>query len=231
MRVIGIETSSRRGSVALVEEGRPVLFGSHEQLNAHAEAILPIVHRLMAEAGWPRTSLDRVAVGIGPGSFTGLRVGIALAQGIALGLGIPVVGVGSLQAMAAAVPVRDTRSRCPLLDARRNEVFAALYASEGAELAAPVALPRAGLRDALDRVCPRAQRLVLGEICAELDLLDEPLRGAQTDLPHAIWTAVLGATLPPPEAVEPLYVRDAGATTPSLPPSPFELGKKATPGG
>lgn len=222
MRVLGIETSTRRGSVALLDGEDLVLFGSHERLNAHAEAILPLIERLMAEAGWARTSLSRVAVGVGPGSFTGLRVGIALAHGIGLGLGIPVVGVGSLQTMAQAVPGSEPGQRCPILDARRGEVFAALYDRDGTELSPPRAVARAGIAEELERLCPLRERVLVGEACRELDLPDAAFRSAETDLPHAIWTARIGARLSEETASDPLYVRDAGAVRPELPPSPFE---------
>ena len=70
----------------------------HSDLNAHAERLLPLLEEVFAQAKLTRHDVHRVAVGIGPGSFTGLRVGIALGQGLGLGLGIPVVGVGSLAA-------------------------------------------------------------------------------------------------------------------------------------
>jgi len=93
VRVLAIETSTRRGSVALVRALVGAVSGasvdrersellhelSHVQLNAHAETLLPLVDRLLLEAGAARSSVDRLAVGVGPGSFTGLRVGIALA--------------------------------------------------------------------------------------------------------------------------------------------------------
>ncbi|MEB2323652.1 MAG: tRNA (adenosine(37)-N6)-threonylcarbamoyltransferase complex dimerization subunit type 1 TsaB, partial [Sorangiineae bacterium] len=124
MRVLGIETSAAaRGTVALAEGGVRLAEASHEVRSAHAELMLPLIARLLAEAGWARGSLDRLAVGVGPGSFTGVRVGIALAQGIALGLGVPVVGVPSLAAMARAAPPHVSGLRVPLLDARRGEVF------------------------------------------------------------------------------------------------------------
>src|SRR5687768_454757 len=125
VRVLAIETSSPRGSVALLDDDRLVVELEHDQPNAHAERILPLVERALEAAGFDRTSLDRVAVGIGPGSFTGLRVGIALAEGLALGLDIPIIGVASLRAMAAAVPAAEARIRIPVLDARRDEVFVA----------------------------------------------------------------------------------------------------------
>ncbi|HET7540536.1 MAG TPA: tRNA (adenosine(37)-N6)-threonylcarbamoyltransferase complex dimerization subunit type 1 TsaB, partial [Polyangiaceae bacterium] len=96
MRIVGIESSSRRGSVALLEGERLVASAEHEQPNNHAERLLPLFEQLLAETGWPKSSLDRLGVGIGPGSFTGLRAGIALAEGLSVGLDRPLWGVGSL---------------------------------------------------------------------------------------------------------------------------------------
>src|SRR5687767_3343290 len=112
MRILGIESSSRRGSVALVENGVVLVSAAQERPNANAEALLPLIEQLLAEVGWSKNSLDRVGVGVGPGAFTGIRIGIALAQGIGLGLGRPVFGVGSLQAMARAVPRAHSGIRC-----------------------------------------------------------------------------------------------------------------------
>lgn len=221
MRVLGIETSAaQRGSVALVEAGRPVCAAGHTWRNAHAEQTLPLIEQVLAEAGWTRSSLERVAVGIGPGSFTGLRVGLALAQGIALGLGIPVVGVGSLLVMAGAVPAERAGLRIPLLDARRNELFCAVYDAAGRELVAPAALPRDSALSTLEERAP-GERVLVGEVTAELGLAGA-VRSMETDLPHATWTAILGAELDPAAApAEPLYVRGADAIKPDLPPSPF----------
>ncbi len=223
MRVLGIETSSAtRGTVALVERGVPVAAASHQRLNAHAEEILPLVERLLADAGWARASLDRVAVGVGPGSFTGLRVGIALAQGIALGLGIPAVGVPSLAAMARAVPASLPGARCPMVDARRDELFVAVYDVDGRELVAPRTLPRATALVDLEGVAGPA-RVVIGAVVAELpgapaDLLRSP----GTDLPHASFAALLGGELDPAAyPAVPHYVRGADAIKPDLPPSPL----------
>jgi tRNA threonylcarbamoyladenosine biosynthesis protein TsaB len=95
--------------VAVTLDGKVLGALFHEELNAHAERVLGLIEELLASAGWTRGSLDRVAVGVGPGSFTGLRVGIALAQGIALGLARPLIGVGSLRAMASGLPAEDAR--------------------------------------------------------------------------------------------------------------------------
>lgn len=210
MRVLGIETSSRRGTVALVEASHPVVTLSHDEPNAHAERMLPLVERALEQAGWSRQTLARVGVGVGPGSFTGLRVGIALAQGIALGLGIPLLGVPSLAAMAAAVPRHVAGVRQPLLDARRGEVFVARYDLDGAELLPPRTLSR----EAAQSDASQAGIVLVGEITAELGL--EPAhRSEESDLPHARWVAALAAqAVPDGLPAEPLYVREADAVLP-----------------
>lgn len=226
MRVLGIETSCRRGSVALVEAGTPIASAAHEQPNAHAEQILPLIERLMAESGWSRSSLDRIGVGVGPGAFTGIRVGIALGQGIGLGTGRPVFGVASLEAMARAVPAELPGARCPVLDARRDEVFVAAYAADGSLRSAPRAVRREAAAEAIASLAA-APRVVVGEVVTELAGVTASVRSEVTDLPHALWTARIAAERPSElAAAEPLYVRDAGAALPDLPPSPFGISER-----
>jgi tRNA threonylcarbamoyladenosine biosynthesis protein TsaB len=224
--VLGVETSTRRGSVAAWADGRSLGAFEHDVPNAHAEALLPLLERLLAEVGWSRSSIDRLAVGVGPGSFTGLRVGIALAQGIAIGLDRPLVGCGSLAAMARGVPVDDRRVRVPVLDARRGEFFVAAYEPGGAPLATPFAVPRPEASRRLATLLAGRDHVLLGEGAAELSI-DAPRIGRpDLDLPHASWVAVLGAELDPTAAPpEPEYVRGPGAILPDLPPSP--LGREA----
>lgn len=203
-------------------DGVVVAAHAHEEPNAHAERLLGLIERVLADAGTTRNGLDRIAVGVGPGSFTGLRVGIALAQGIALGLGRPLVGVGSLRAMAQAAPPSDRRVRVTVLDARRGELFVAAYAPDGCELLAPAALTAAAARDAVHAALAGASALLVGECAAELGLDFELARGTELDLPHASTVALLGSTLEPDAArAEPVYVRGPGATLPNLPPSPL----------
>lgn len=212
MRILALETSSRRGSAALLDRGALVGLAAHEEPNAHGERMLGLVDALLAEAGWAPRDLERIAVGTGPGSFTGLRVGLSLGQGMALGLGVPAVGVGSLAALAAAA-VDSLGLRCALTDARRGEVFVAVYDANGRERVAPVALPREGFLDALARLGltnqERAALTFLGEPAVELGLTtaDEPTR-----LPSAEWVARLGASRESP--AEPTYAREPDATLP-----------------
>jgi tRNA threonylcarbamoyladenosine biosynthesis protein TsaB len=230
VRILGIETSSSRGSVALVHDESAVCALSHDRENAHAQSIQPLIEQALAKTGWSRTSLDRIAVGIGPGSFTGLRVGIALAQGISEGLGVPLIGIGSLAAMALAAPKGRPGLRCPVLDARRGEFFVAAYTPGGDEVLAPQVASDAIALARLTREL-HGELLVLGEPVqlAWEALLVDPLaaqarhvfRSAETDLPDARWTAIAAFSAPAMGSVVPTYVRHAVAVVPQLPPNPL----------
>lgn len=221
MRVLGIETSSVRGSVALIEGTRTVSIRSHSRLNAHGESIQPLIDELLAEADWTRQQLDRIAVGVGPGSFTGLRVGISLALGIGEGLGIAVVGVNSLQSMAASVPNSVLGTRCALLDARRDEVFAAAYTSSGQQLLAPCALPIDSALITLHEKLGSAF-VSVGRGCELLPNLQDTHRAEESDFPWAVATALIGKDLPSQVVPSPCYVRNAVAIRPHLPPNPLK---------
>lgn len=219
MRILGIESSSRRGSVALLEDERVVATLEHEQPNSHAERLLPLLEQLLAEAGWPKSSLDRLGVGVGPGSFTGLRAGIALAEGLSVGLDRPLWGVGSLLAMARGALSEHSGPCCALLDARRSELFAAVYDPELRELCAPRALP---IQDLSSFLATFEVMTVVGEVARTLPHGRTLATGGTVELPHARWVAALAlelseASCPP----EPQYVRGIGATLPTLPRSPI----------
>jgi len=222
MRVLGIETSTRRGSVAAVEGGVTLGALAHEEPSAHAERVLALVERLLSEVGWTRESIERVAVGIGPGSFTGLRVGIALAQGIALGLGCPIVGVGSLAALASLAPATERRTRVAVLDARRGELFIAAYAVDGTERLAPTAIPVASVPGVLAELGGPSDLVLIGEAAELVGGGYDALALTEPGLPNATAVARMGAELDPGAApAEPTYVRGPGATPQNLPPSPL----------
>lgn len=217
MRILGIETSTTQASVALLEGGKVVLERSSARPKQSAERLLPLIAELLGEAGWPRGSLDRLAVSVGPGSFTGLRVGIACAQGLSLGLGVPLIGVGSLRAMARAVPEELRGVRCAVLDARRAEVFVAAYATgpRAAEVLPPVALPSASALETLS-VQLMAPVVWIGSGLALLGAT--PTCTAPGTLePSAAAVGLLAEQLDPAtNPALPVYIRDAGATLPDL---------------
>ena len=176
-----------------------------------------MIAELLDEAGWSRKSLDRIGVSVGPGSFTGLRVGIACAQGLSLGLGVPVVGVTSLQAMARAVPASIPGLRCALLDARRGEVFAAAHqpGPRAVQAFAPAALPAGSAHATLSRELS-APIVWIGSGLALLGL-PATFASPETDEPGAGAVGLLAEELEPAEYPPlPVYIRDAGATLPDL---------------
>lgn len=217
MRVLGIETSTTQASVALLEGGNVVLERSSARPKQSAERLLPLIAELLNEVGWQRSSLDRIGVSVGPGSFTGLRVGIACAQGLSLGLGLPLVGVGSLRAMARAVPESVPGVRCAVLDARRAEVFAAAYAAgpRAAESLAPLALPTmSALTSLASQLLPPI--VWLGSGLALLGTTPS-FTGPGTLEPAAAAVGLLAEELDPAtNPALPVYIRDAGATLPDL---------------
>lgn len=203
--------------MALLEGGKLVASRELTQPKQSAERLLPLIAELLSAAGWSRGSLERLGVAVGPGSFTGLRIGIACAQGLALGLEVPIVGVTSLRAMARAVPDSAPGIRCAVLDARRGEVFVAAHRSgPGAHEVLPArALPIDSARATIEAE--------LGEppiwVGSGLVLLgvSPSHESATSNEPHASAVGLLAEELEPAEHPPlPVYIRDAGATLPNL---------------
>lgn len=130
MRLLAVETSTLAGGVALLEGER--LRGEYLlDVNAtHSERLMPAIDRLLADAGWTAADLQGLAVAVGPGSFTGLRIGLSTVKGLALALKLPIAPVPTLDAMAAALPFAGLPV-CPVLDARKGEVYGCLYLWDG----------------------------------------------------------------------------------------------------
>ncbi len=133
MRVLALETSTLAGGVALVDGERLVAEYVLDVSVTHSERLLAAVDRVLADARWAPRDLEGLAVSIGPGSFTGLRIGVSTAKGLAWALGVPIAAVPTLDAMAAAVPWA-ALPVCTVLQARRDEVYACLYRHDGDEL-------------------------------------------------------------------------------------------------
>lgn len=126
MKVLAIDTSTLTGSVALVDDGKVLAELVADVRAAHSSALLPFVHEVLERACVLLGAVDLLAVAIGPGSFTGVRIAIATAKGLSLGTGKPLVGVPTLDALvAAAIGARGAVAA--VLDARRGEVFAAAF--------------------------------------------------------------------------------------------------------
>lgn len=219
MRVLAIETSTEHCSVALQQDGAVL---SHAELagQRHSEILLAMIDRLLADAGCRLQDLDGMAFGAGPGSFTGVRIAASVAQGLAFGLGIPVMPVCTLEALAEASG--RNRVACAL-DARLDEVYFAAYQRSGDDWRAVVD----PCLTAIDELAPlRGEDWIgVGSGFAMLDgELARHLQLAQThpeQFPQARAVAKLGARMlangggMDAVAAQPIYLRDKVAMTTS----------------
>ena len=133
MHLLAMDTSGPVCSVAVVRENQIV--SEHMTVNqkTHSVNLIPMIDRAMEEAGLRMQDLDRLACTVGPGSFTGVRIGVSTAKGLAHGAGIPCVAVDALEAMAVGLRLAQGLI-CPIQDARAGQVYAALFRAEDGKL-------------------------------------------------------------------------------------------------
>ena len=130
--VLGIDTATQHASIGLREGDRVLAEYTEKNHASHAVSLLPLIERVLNEGHMTIGDVDAIAVSHGPGSFTGLRIGVSVAKGLACATGARVVGVSTLEALARSVPRRGTI--CSLLDARKGEVYAAWFEGGPARL-------------------------------------------------------------------------------------------------
>lgn len=133
MRILAIDTSTSKGSIALLDSDKQVWERKLDLELSHTERLLPAIEGLLEEAGAGILTLDGLAVGIGPGSFTGLRIGLATMKAFAQAGNLPLVGVSTLEAMAHNV-AESKEPVAAVLDAKRKEIFLGLYQFENGKL-------------------------------------------------------------------------------------------------
>jgi len=180
--ILALDTATTTATAALVRDGEPL---------AEAAGLPREIYSAVDDLVDDPRELDAIAVGIGPGSFTSLRMGLAAVRGMALALEVPVAGVSTLDALAAGAP-----GAIPVIDARRREVFTLLDGEP--QVLPPTDLPAATLvGDGAQRY--RAQLEAAG---AEIPPDDDPRH-----LPRARFHALLARDFGPADAVEPLYLR------------------------
>lgn len=135
--ILNIETSTAVCSAALSKDGKIIALQESAQPNIHAEKLAVFINLIIEEAAIPYSSVDAIAVGMGPGSYTGLRIGTSTAKGLCYALDKPLLAIPTLRAMAIASAAKIKRNDiyyCPMIDARRLEVYTAIYDSTGKEI-------------------------------------------------------------------------------------------------
>lgn len=138
--ILNIDTALETASVSLAIKGEVIAVAQHEEQKDHAGWLQPAVEKILKESGYTLQDLLAVSVSIGPGSYTGLRIGLASAKGYCYALDIPLITIGTLEVIANSVKEKITDLVCPLIDARRMEVYAAVYEREIVEKIPPYAV-------------------------------------------------------------------------------------------
>ena len=212
MRVLAIDTSCAAASVAVVESGRiePLVVETRAMARGQAEAIAPMVEEAMRKVEGGLPSIDRIAVTIGPGSFTGIRVGLALARAMGLALGKPVVGVSTLAAFAAPLLSEPkTGVIAAAIDARHGSIYFQLFEPSGR----PLGPPRCDTLRECVRGIGAGPALIAGDAAALLATeahrsgLPYDLGGA-AQAPDIVAVARIGLALDPAASrARPLYVK------------------------
>ena len=225
MRTLGIDTSSEVASVALVDDDVVLAELSARVSAQHGETLLPRIEELLALGQASRASIDLIAAGLGPGSFTGVRIGVATAKGLAIGMGRPIVGLRTSEVIAAAA---SGEHRVVAIDGKKSEVFASVWRAEGDVLRCV----QEDMHGAPDVIANRIRALlggaaisVVGTAVAAYPAFVDHLGAAVTilDDPHPRASvlarragAVFLARGPDDLArIEPVYVRGADALVPA----------------
>src|SRR3954452_24722316 len=222
MLILAIDTALDACAAAVLdtEAARIIAQESLPMKRGHAEALMPLIARVMKASGVAFTALDRVAVTKGPGSFTGLRVGLSAARGIGLAAGKPVVGLTTLTAYAA--PFVGEKSEHPIIsaiDARHDHVYFQVVSGDGGSLVKPKVAP---ISEALEAARFGAPHLVgnAAKILADRWPSDAPppFKVDVQPAPDISWVAWLGAAVSPETApASPYYLRPPDAKPPKDP--------------
>jgi len=210
MRVLAIDTALEACSAAVLTSSGITASETLAMTRGHAEAVMPLIARVMSAAAIEFADLDRIAVTTGPGSFTGLRVGISATRGIALAAGKPAVGLSTLAGFAAPLIADDDSTQVvAAIDARHEQVYLQVFGTGGRTLVAPRI---ASVRDAA-RAAMTAPARIIGSAANKVAAAwpkgaEPPLSVEQRGAPDIDWIARLGAAAAEDHAPpKPLYLR------------------------
>lgn len=221
MRILAIDTSLPAVSACVLDgdSGSPIASETIPMERGHGEALAPLIQRVVAQTDGGFGAIDRVAVTVGPGSFTGIRIGLAAAQAIALACGADIVGVSTLSALAAPLMGAENDAVvCASVDARHGNIFVAAFAIDGRPLLAP---RREGVVEALRAL--GAGPLTFVGSGAELLAREARARGIgfrvndAQPYPDIEFVARLGLVADPERApARPLYLKEPEVTFPKI---------------
>ena len=221
MKLLAIETSTPGSSVAVVEDRRTLAAASRIDRVGHAGFLVPAIDFCFYQVGWSPDDLDAVVVDVGPGLFTGMRVGLATAQGLAAAFGIPVIPALSVDALALEAKTGH-RMIWTIVDVRRGELAIARYRPVPGGVVKEAGIELMGPDELKANLLGTAEEgLVVGDIHALPDgffLGMTRVKTAKPRYPYAVALAEIGAgkydrgQFPTPEEVRPMYLREPDVT-------------------
>lgn len=223
MSILAIDTATQVSSVAVADEDRLLAELTMQARLTHSETLMPHIQQVLRMASMPKEQLDGIAVSIGPGSFTGLRIGLAAAKAMAYALDLPIVGISTLKALACHYPVSGVRIVC-MLDAQKGNAYVESYRWEAGRLVTLQPVRVMNIVEAVES-CGRAAEpvVLLG------DAVQKKVRGKielpqgvtvappHLLMPRAACTAMLGVAelaaghRDPVMSMEPVYIRRSEA--------------------
>jgi len=220
--VLAFDVASSACSVAISRHGAVIAQHQEFRSSGQSERLVPLIETTMAEAALSYRELEAVAVTLGPGSFTGIRVGLATAKGLALAADLPVVGITNFVAVAAGVPEGERLGRrlAVLLESKRADFYVQFFTSDLDPLTSPAAIAPAALENAF----PPTPVLLVGDAVERaLPALDSRKHGicvsSAPGLPDAAVIAAVAASLPLPEpnapSPQPLYLHPPSVRRPT----------------
>jgi tRNA threonylcarbamoyladenosine biosynthesis protein TsaB len=213
VKILAIDTCLDACSVAVCQDGATLAVHSEIMSRGHQERLAPMAAEVMAEAGEAFDALDLIAVTIGPGSFTGLRIGLAFAKGLALALGVPCVGVGALEALAASE--EDAGFVVAAVDAKRGQIWLQAFV-DGKPAMAPDALAPDVAAARLAELWPGGPATLVGSAAEQLSGVIPTARVSARLAPHPVAVARIALRQRPPyPPPRPLYLRAPDARLPS----------------
>jgi len=219
MKILALDTASKTCSAALMDDHVLVCEYTLRHGDTHSRYVMGMIHEIFRISGCAIHDLDGFAVTTGPGSFTGLRIGLSTIKGLALAVGRPVVGVSSLEALAYPFSGTD-RLICPMLDARRQEVYAAVFRYTRLKLecvSPPVVIPPARAVHGIGEPCVLMgdgalayQDLIKAELGPLAVFANQHVIRASS-VGHIALERFLAHQIDSIEAIEPLYLRKSDA--------------------
>jgi tRNA threonylcarbamoyladenosine biosynthesis protein TsaB len=219
MLILAFDTALAACSVAVWRDGETLAATRQLMERGQAEHLVPMIDAAMTAAGVGFDALDRIAVTIGPGSFTGVRVALATARGLALSRKIPVIGLTTGEVLAAEAARTTTAAAIiSLIDSKRGDVYVERFTATGAPVGAAGSIPGTGVRALIKSIYPSGVVTIVGDGASVISGPDARI-SILTDViyPDAAVLAACAAARTPGTSPVPLYVRPPDVTMPSPP--------------